>query len=202
MTRTPWAMLMMSSTPKISVRPTAMRAYTPPTRIPTMISYKISCAMPLRPGRLKHPGVAGAEETSALDRAGPGRLDGDDRRLRAWVARRQDLVEHGAGLVPLEHEGGRGRVLTERVEQHCALHRLQRDAAVQVGDDRLVVGAAGRVDRLVDDLADRVRLGHVGVDVGGSAAVLLDVLGDHLLALGVLLTAVPAVGHHHPRGVA
>jgi hypothetical protein len=34
----PWAMLMMSSTPKISVSPTAISAYTPPMSIPSMIA--------------------------------------------------------------------------------------------------------------------------------------------------------------------
>src|ERR1700685_1862092 len=114
MTRTPWAMLMISRTPKISVRPTAMRAYTPPTRIPTMISCRISCAINTPSWSVKAPRCRpGMEGISLLDRAGPGRLGGDDRHLRAWVGRRQDLVEHGAGLVPLEHEGHRRRVLAE-----------------------------------------------------------------------------------------
>ena len=38
-------MLMMSSTPKISVRPTAMRAYTPPMRIPSTMACMISRAI-------------------------------------------------------------------------------------------------------------------------------------------------------------
>ena len=49
-------MLMMSSTPKISVRPTAMRAYTPPMRIPSTMACDISRAInQLRPGRLIRP---------------------------------------------------------------------------------------------------------------------------------------------------
>src|ERR1700722_11242902 len=45
MNRTPRAMLMMSSTPKISVRPTALRAETPPTRIPSTMAWVISRAI-------------------------------------------------------------------------------------------------------------------------------------------------------------
>src|ERR1700733_473333 len=101
MTRTPWAMLMMSSTPKMSVRPTAMRAYTPPTRIPTTISCRISCAInhsvlvgycaPALPGALT--------ELWSADRTGPGGLGGEDRH-RCGVTRRQDLVERGAVVLP------------------------------------------------------------------------------------------------------
>src|SRR6266536_5641924 len=41
----PCAMLMMSSTPKISVSPTAISAYTPPASIPSMIARKSWCPM-------------------------------------------------------------------------------------------------------------------------------------------------------------
>jgi hypothetical protein len=36
MMKAPWAMLMMRITPKITVKPEARRAYTPPTRMPRM----------------------------------------------------------------------------------------------------------------------------------------------------------------------
>src|ERR1700721_2958674 len=160
MTRTPWAMLMMSSTPKMSVRPTAMRAYTPPTRIPTTISCRISCAInnsvlvgyctPALPGL--------SIELRSADRAGPGGLGGGDH-LGPRVAGRQDLGERGPVVLPLEDEGHRGPVLAQGVELDAALDGLQRVAGVQVLDNAGVVDAAGRVDRLLDDLADRVRLG-------------------------------------------
>src|SRR5579875_2363979 len=131
--------------------------------------------------------------------AGPGRLGGEDRH-RAGGVGRQHLLE--VAPLPLEDEGGGGAVLAQGVEPHRTLDAGQRDAAVQVADDLRVVGAAGGGDRLRHHLADRVGLGYVGVDAGRVAAVLRDVLLDHLLARRVGVARVPRVGHHHPVRVA
>ena len=72
---------------------------------------------------------------------------------------------------------------------------------VEVGDDLGVVEAARRLHGRGDDLTHGVGLGHVRVDLGGRATVLLDELGHHGLALGVARTAVPGVGHHDAVGV-
>src|SRR5450631_2364280 len=41
-TKIPWAMLMICMTPKIRVRPAAIKAYTPPVRIPSTTALEIS----------------------------------------------------------------------------------------------------------------------------------------------------------------
>src|SRR5580698_9395295 len=77
-----------------------------------------------------------------------------------------------AAVLPLGDERRGRAVLAQRVELHRTLHAGKRDAAVQVGDDLGVVGAAGRGDRLVHDLAHGVGLGDVGADARRVAAVL------------------------------
>src|ERR1022692_2837374 len=131
--------------------------------------------------------------------AAPVRLRVDDRD-RTGGCGRQPLHELAAAL-PLEDEHIGGQVLARAVELRGSLHGLQRDAAVQVRDDLRVVQALGGGDRGGRRLADRVRLGHVGVDIGWGAAVLRDVGRDHGLAQRVLHSAVPSVGHHEPGGV-
>src|ERR671915_2093011 len=46
----PWAMLITFITPKISVRPAASSAYTPPIRRPSMSAWRNSVTGRLRPG--------------------------------------------------------------------------------------------------------------------------------------------------------
>src|SRR5690242_7453867 len=104
---------------------------------------------------LEVPGQAGGRGNWLASPAGsarPGWLRGDDRHRDP--ARRQHLDVLRAVALPLEDEGGRVGVLTERVELHRALDGLQRGAAVQVGDDLGVVDGADCLDRLVNDLAD------------------------------------------------
>src|SRR6201987_4915222 len=98
MTMTPWAMLMMSMTPKISVRPAAMSAYTPPVRTPSTIACRsaVDDIGPLLPGRLGIDGSGGARQ--------PGR----------------DRLHQGA-ILPLKGQGLLCGVLTERVERDRAL---------------------------------------------------------------------------------
>src|ERR1017187_1295153 len=186
---TPWAMLMMSSTPKIRVSPTAISAYTPPPRMPVITAWiSLIVTISLRCAPVRAPDRS----------AGPGwlRVQNLHRTRRAdW----QDLDE--LAVLPLEDVRGGGAVAAEAVECNRPLHAAQRGAAVQVGDDLRVVGAASRLDRLESHLPDRVGLGHVRVDPGGGAAVLGDILSDHLLALRVGRAAVPGVRHHHPAGV-
>src|SRR5215831_14763342 len=181
----PCAMLMMSSTPKISVSPIAISAYTPPTSTPSTIARTSWCPIsaPCRSVEWSAwPVGLGVE-----DRDRPGR----------------SLREH-LGVVatlPLEHEHHRLDVHPQRVELHRALDAAQRHPAVQVLDDLRLVGAAGGLHRLRRDLAHAVAFGHVGVDLRRAPAVLGDVLLDHALALRVVVAAEPAVGSHDPGGV-
>src|SRR3984957_7871657 len=150
------------------------------------------CLFPARSARARTcAGARGARWAGVA----PGRLGGQDPR-RACHAGRQDLVE--AALLPLEDDCRHRAVLAQRVELYRALDAVQLDPAVQVVDDLGVVGAMGGSDRLREHLAHRVRLGHVGVDARRAAAVQGDVLPDHLLARHVLISGIPAVGHHNP----
>src|ERR1022692_4998139 len=79
----------------------------------------------------------------------PGGLRVQDGN-RTRVTGRQDLDE--LAVLPLEDEGRRRSVPAERVELHRALHRIQRDRAVQVGDDLGVVEALSGDNGLLSDL--------------------------------------------------
>src|SRR5580698_1882608 len=163
----PCATLMMSSTPKTSVSPAAISAYTPPPSIPAAMAWPISCAISAprccAPVRSARPAGLGVKDCHRAGGSGRKHLD--------------ELA-----VLPLEDERQCLDVLAEAVELHCALDGGQRDVAMQVRDEFRADQAAGRLDRRRGDLADRVGLGHVGVDVGGSAAVLGDILLHHGLA--------------------
>ena len=114
-------------------------------------------------------------------------------------ADRQHLDE--LAVLPLEDERECLHVLAQAVELHSSLDAGQRDTAVQVGDYLRADRSAGRLDCCGCHLAHRVGLGYVGVDIGGRAAVLGDVLSHHRLTGGAGVTRIPGVRHHHPVGV-
>lgn len=85
-------------------------------------------------------------------------------------------------MLPLEDEHRGGGVHAGAAEPGGPLHRLQRNAAVQVADQLPVVQAPGGGDRVRQHLADRVRLGGVRVDIRAGAAVPGDIGPDEPIA--------------------
>src|SRR3982074_2916357 len=141
---------MIRMTPKISVRPDAIRAYTPPVNTPSMAA---SNARPLMLGLSPH--------------------QVDSLPVRLWILRlrhgdRRRVDRHRLAVLPLDQERGAVR-LTGGVEAHRALDGLE-GARVQRADQLAVVDAADPSGRLLDHLADAVRLGRVGADGGGVAS--------------------------------
>src|SRR6266536_3383339 len=120
----PCAMLMMSSTPKISVSPTAISAYTPPASIPSMIARKSWCPMsaPCRsvhqtvgqPHQLR-PASPVCGQPSRLRSASPVGL-GEKDLARAGRPHREHL--RVVAVLPLEDEDHGLHVHPQRVELH------------------------------------------------------------------------------------
>src|SRR5579862_6585166 len=146
-------MLMMSMTPKIRLRPAAMSAYTPPVSTPSVIAWRSSLSD--KRSRLRRSSAPGRRQ------ALPPRRLREDGGLVALRADRERRDEHA--LLPLERRRLQRRVLALGVELHRALDAVQRDAAVQVGDDLRIVESVRRLHRLGQHLADRVALRDVGV---------------------------------------
>src|ERR1700684_2037920 len=108
MTMMPCAMLMMSITPKIRVRPAAISAYTPPVRMPSITaSRKAVPDTRLLPGWLR-----------VGWRGRPGSLRGDY------------LIE--SAVLPLERQRLLSEILTELVEFDGALDAGECDSTLQV----------------------------------------------------------------------
>src|SRR5579871_6738857 len=116
-------MLTMSITPKMSVRPAAINAYTPPVSTPSTTA----CARSVSDTRSR-PYVTPPDGDSRA----PVRLR-DDRRL---VAGRPDRDRrHQRRVLPLERRRTERGVLAERVELDRSLHAVEGHATVKVGDD-------------------------------------------------------------------
>src|SRR5664280_671028 len=135
-------MLMMFMTPKMSVNPVAISAYTAPVRIPSITAWV--SAVPFTYS--SRPYWLGKENRNGV------RLTG-----------RHDLNE--VRTLPLEGERNPQEVLTQVVELHRTLNALHGDPAVEIADDLRVVEAAGRLHRLSHHLADRVGLSHIGIHI-------------------------------------
>src|SRR2546423_4352421 len=135
-------------TPKTSVRPLAINAYTPPVRTPRMQAWTTMC-------------------TSSL--LAPGRLR-CERRVQRDVLRvdGQQLAVH-----PFDEQVASLR-LADRVPAQHALDRRPA-AAVQRVDDLAVVERLRLRDRELQHLSRRIRLRRRRVDAARAAAVLLHV---------------------------
>src|SRR4051794_32096493 len=155
MRNAPWATLMTPITPKINVSPDAISAYTPPIRSPRMIAWtnSVMVASPdCRPGgaprgavrpAAPYPSRPGVLLDDGLRRR--GRLGQDDLRLAALPLADQELALRRAPLVPLQRPEDR-------------VHAVRADP---VGELRLVVDAADRLDRRLHDLRGRERVRRV-----------------------------------------
>src|SRR5665213_3570025 len=119
-------MLTMSMTPKMRLRPAAMSAYTPPVSTPSTIAWTRSVS-----DTRSRPYARASPATS---------LPGGLRIDRLHVALRPDRDRWDLhAVLPLERRRLQRGVHANRVELHRALHAVERDVAVQVGDDLLVV---------------------------------------------------------------
>src|SRR5215218_1959769 len=135
----PWATLITSMTPKISVSPDASRAYTPPIRSPRMIVCT-SCVIgtprrtggDARPRPFRRSSLLLPIRLRIHDRvAGRHIVGSDDLLVPALPLRQQERLLGRARLVPAERaENGVHRVFVQPVRQR-----------------RLVVDRADRLDR-------------------------------------------------------
>src|SRR3954452_24386143 len=114
MSNAPWATLMMFMTPKISVRPLAMRAYTPPISRPsatactnwvTEFLLRVRRAEHAPGGPCEHgpPGrgsLPGRLRDGLVDRRGVA--GGDDLHRPVLPLAQQEVALGGTGLVPGE----------------------------------------------------------------------------------------------------
>src|SRR5487761_284534 len=176
---------MMRMTPKISVRPDAISAYTPPVRTPSTAASRTSVmtatAQRSRKLRVLLPGVLGV---FGLSGGHAGRVD-EDR----------------VAVLPLFDKDSRATLRpAHRVEAHRALDRLICPSVEGV-DQFLVVDAAGLGRGLLDNLADAITLSRVGTDACGGTAVVGEVLGhERRVAIG-LRAGRPARRNHDSFGV-
>src|SRR4051794_25772016 len=179
MRNAPCATLMTPITPKISVSPEAISAYTPPIRSPRMIAWtnSVMVASPAgRPGgapldavrpAAPCPSLPGVPLDDALRRRGV--LGQDDLRLAVLPLADQELPLRGARLVPLERPEDRvdavradpvgelGLIGDAADRLHRRLHDLRRGERVRCVLRRLA-RAEHRVERL-DELRVARRLG-------------------------------------------
>src|ERR671914_601789 len=173
----PWAMLITFITPKISVRPDASSAYTPPIRSPSIRAWRNSVTGRLQPGG----GLLSAARRvpAGEDLVSRGRLLGqNDLRHAALPLAHEELALRAAGVVPGQRsEDGVDLVLAQPVGQldlalaldradrvHRRLEHLRRGVGVgcvlrRLLADRLGVLIAERRGRgLVEDLRREVCL--------------------------------------------
>src|SRR4051794_25304683 len=153
MRNAPCATLMTPITPKISVSPDAISAYTPPIRSPRMIAWTNSvmvaspgCRPSGTPPGAARPAAPYPSRARGLLDDGLGRrrrLRQHDLRLAVLPLADQELALRGARLVPLERPEDR-------------VHGVRADP---VGQLRLVADAADGLDRGLHDLrrGERVR---------------------------------------------
>src|SRR3954454_644921 len=177
----PWATLTMCITPNTSVRPDAIRAYTPPMSSPrtiacsswSMVNRILSC-------RPSGSVPAGLGVDHFLRGRGLGRPD--DLDLAALPLCQQEVVLRSTRLVPAERSQDCGGLV-----------------AVQPVGDLGLVEAADLLHRLLQDLGRGERIRGV---LGRGLVVELGGVGLHeLVVLRGLGLLVPAHGVEHALGV-
>src|SRR5918992_3158797 len=165
----PWAMLITFITPKISVRPDASSAYTPPIRSPSIRAWRNSVTGRLQPGG----GLLSAARRvpAGEDLVSRGRLLGqNDLRHPALPLAHEELALRAAGVVPGQRsEDGVDLVLAQPVGQL---------------DLALALDRADRVHRRLEHLRRGVGVGCVLRHL--LATEHLAVLGDELRVAGRL----------------
>ncbi len=100
--------------------------------------------------------------------------------------------------MPLEQVARPQRVLSGSIELHISLNGLERIARVKLSNNFRVIDAAHLGRPLLEHLPYRESLSYVGADASGIAAILRQVVTDHLGVLVGVDRGIPtAVRHEH-----
>src|SRR5512146_1988320 len=99
--------------------------------------------------------------------------------------------------LPLEENDACNDILAGVVELNRTLNAVKGVTRVKLGDQFGIIQAADLCHCLLDHLPDGVPFSHIAVDLIGRAAVLGNVILDHLHVGGVVQAGAPHVADHN-----